>query len=309
MARDLYAELGVSKTASPDEIKKAYRKRAAKMHPDKHPGDAKAEERFKQMSAAYTVLSDEKKRKLYDEFGEVGLREGFNPDMARSYGRAPGGAGGFDFGDVFSRGGGPAGAGAGFGDLFGDLFSGGARSRGRGRRADVQSEIKIEFTSAVSGAELELALDGGSRSVKVRIPKGTADGDRLRVAGAGSPEVPGRPPTDLVLTVRVKPHPHFTREGLDLTVDVPITLKEAYFGAKIEIPTPSGGVTLKVPPHTQSGQVLRLREKGVARGQETGDLYVRFLVRIPSADSPELAKLIEGASAFEKGDVRAELKY
>ena len=308
MARDLYAELGVSKTASPDEIKKAYRTRAAKMHPDKHPGDAKAEERFKQMSAAYTVLSDEKKRKLYDEFGEVGLREGFNPDMARSYGRGPSAGGGFDFGDVFSRGGGPAGAGAGFGDLFGDLFSGG-RARGRGRRADVQSEIKIEFTSAVSGAELELALDGGSRSVKVRIPKGTADGDRLRVAGAGSPEVPGRPPADLLLTVRVKPHPHFTREGLDLTVDVPITLKEAYFGGKIDVPTPSGSVSLKVPPHTQSGQVLRLREKGVARGREMGDLYVRFLVRIPAADSPELAQLIESASEFEKSDVRAELKY
>lgn len=306
MARDLYAELGVSKTATPDEIKKAYRTRAAKMHPDKHPGDAKAEERFKQMTAAYNVLSDEKKRKLYDEFGEVGLREGFNPDMARSYARGPAG-GGFDFGDVFSRGGGVGGA-AGFGDLFGDLFSGG-RSRGRSRRADVHSEIKIEFTSAVSGAELELALDGGSRSVKVRIPKGTTDGDRLRVAGAGSPDMPGRPATDLVLTVRVKPHPFFTRDGLDLTVDVPITLKEAYFGGKIEIPTPSGNVTLKVPAHTQSGQLLRLREKGVTRGHKSGDLYVRFLVRVPGADSPELAKLIESAAAFETTDVRADLKY
>jgi len=307
MARDLYAELGVGKTATPDEIKKAYRTRAAKLHPDKHPGDAKAEERFKQITAAYNVLSDEKRRKLYDEFGEVGLRDGFNPDMARAYSRG-GGSGGFDFGDVFSRGGGPAGAGAGFGDLFGDLFSGG-RGRARSRRADVQSEIRIEFTSAVNGAELELSLDGGSRSVKVRIPKGTADGDRLRVAGAGGPDVPGRPQSDLVLTVRVKPHPFFTREGLDLTVDLPITLKEAYFGAKVEVPTPSGNVTLKVPPHTQSGQLLRLREKGVTRATETGDLYVRFLVRVPKADSPELDKLIEDASQFEKNDVRADLKY
>jgi curved DNA-binding protein len=302
MARDLYSELGLSKGASPDDIKKAYRTRAAKMHPDKHPGDQAAEDRFKKMSAAYTVLSDDKKRKLYDEFGEQGLREGFNPDMARAYARGAGGAGGFA--DAFSQG---AGA-AGFGDLFGDLF-GGRGSRGRRRSPDVVSEIKIEFTSAVSGAELELALDGGTRTVKVRIPKGTTDGDRLRVAGAGRPNLPGVQPSDLVLTVRVKPHPFFTRDGLDLTVDLPITLKEAYFGAKVEVPTPSGPVTLKVPAHAQSGQLLRLRDKGVARGQETGDLYVRFLVRVPTADAPALGELVEQLSAFEGADVRAELKY
>jgi curved DNA-binding protein len=301
MARDLYSELGLSKGASPDDIKKAYRTRAAKMHPDKHPGDQGAEERFKKMSAAYTVLSDEKKRKLYDEFGEQGLREGFNPDMARAYARGPAGG----FGDVFGQ---AAAGGAGFGDIFSDLFSG-RGSRGRKRSPDVLSEIKIEFTSAVSGAELELALDGGTRNVKVRIPKGTADGDRLRVPGAGRPNLPGVQPSDLVLTVRVKKHPFFTRDGLDLTVDLPITLKEAYFGAKIEVPTPSGMVTLKVPAHAQSGQLLRLREKGVARGQETGDLYVRFLVKVPTTDSPALGEAVERVSEFDTADVRAELKY
>jgi len=301
MARDLYSELGLSKGASADDIKKAYRTRAAKMHPDKHPGDQAAEERFKKMSAAYTVLSDDKKRKLYDEFGEQGLREGFNPDMARAYAR---GAGGGGFGDAFSQG---AGA-AGFGDLFSDLF-GGRGSRGKRRAPDMHREVKIEFTSAVSGAELELAPDPGSRTVKVRIPKGTADGDRLRVPGAGAPTHPGVPPSDLVLTVRVKPHPHFTREGLDLTLDLPITLKEAYFGAKIEVPTPSGPVTLKVPAHTQSGQLLRLRDKGVARGEQTGDLYVRFLVKVPTAEVPALSELVEKVGEFDKTDVRAELKY
>jgi curved DNA-binding protein len=304
MARDLYAELGVSKTASPEEIKKAYRARAAKLHPDKHPGDHAAEERFKQMSAAYTVLSDAKKRKLYDEFGEQGLREGFNPDAARAYTRSAGG--GMNFEEVFSRGG-PTAGGAGFGDLFGDLFAG-RGSRGRRRPPDVQSEIKIEFASAVSGAELELSLDGGSRTVKVRIPKGTADGDRLRVAGAGSSDS-RLPPSDLVLTVRVKPHPFFSRDGLDLTVDLPISVKEAYFGAKVEVPTPSGPVTLKVPAHAQSGQLLRLRDKGVARGQETGDLYVRFLVKMPSVETPALAELIEQVGEFETRDLRADLKY
>jgi curved DNA-binding protein len=299
MARDLYAELGVSKTASPDEIKKAYRARAAKLHPDKHPGDTAAEERFKQMSAAYTVLSDANKRKLYDEFGEQGLREGFNPDAARAYARGAGGG----FGDAFGQ----AAGGAGFGDLFGDLFSS-RTSRGRRRPVDVQSEIRIEFTSAVSGAELELSLDGGSRSVKVRIPKGTGDGDRLRVAGAGGSDS-RLPPSDLVLTVRVKPHPFFTRDGLDLTVDLPISVKEAYFGAKVEVPTPSGPVTLKVPAHAQSGQLLRLRDKGVSRGQETGDLYVRFLVKVPSAEVPALAELMEQLGSFETSDLRGDLKY
>src|SRR6187402_2787917 len=126
MARDLYTELGLNKNATADEIKKAYRARAAKLHPDKHPGDAAAEERFKKMSAAYTVLSDDNKRKLYDEFGEQGLRDGFNPDMARAYARGAGGGGG-GFEDVFSRG---AAAGAGIGDLFGDLFAG-RGSRGK----------------------------------------------------------------------------------------------------------------------------------------------------------------------------------
>ena len=123
------------------------------------------------------------------------------------------------------------------------------------------------------------------------------------------PAHPGVPPRDLVLTVRVKPHPFFTRDGLDLTVDLPITLKEAYFGAKVEVPTPSGPVTLKVPAHAQSGQLLRLRDKGVARGQESGDLYVRFLVKIPKDETPALAELMERMDEFDKTDVRAELKY
>ncbi len=303
MAQDLYQELGVTKSASTDEIRKAYRTLAAKLHPDRHPDDPAAEDKFKQLHQAYHVLSDPEKRKLYDEFGEVGLREGFNADAARAYSRR--GGGGANFEDLFGGARGAGGTG-GFSDLFGDLFGGGRR---RPRRSpDLQSEIAIEFASAVNGAELELALDGGSRSVKVRIPKGAGDGDRLRVQGAGGSAAPGMPPGDLILIVKVKPPPHFTRDGLDLTLDLPITPLEAYAGAKVEVPTPSGNVTLKVPAHAQSGQLLRLREKGVARGSKLGDLYVRFLIRMPGEDTPELRAAVEKVEAFADKSLRDGIK-
>lgn len=307
MARDLYAQLGVSRTASTEEIRKAYRTLAAKQHPDRHPNDPKAEEQFKSLNQAYHVLSDAEKRKRYDEFGEAGLSEGFNPDAARAYGRR-GAGGGFE--DIFSgmRGGGAGGGTAGFGDIFGDLFGGGGRRRPR-KSPDLQSEISIEFASAVNGAELELALERGSRMVKVRIPKGTDDGDKLRVAGAGGAAAPGLQPGDLVLTVRVKPHPYFQREGLDLTVDLPLTPLEAYSGAKISVPTTTGTVQLKVPAHAQSGQLLRLRGKGVERAGKSGDLYVRFLIKMPSLDKPELQQAVEAIETEMTDDVRADLRF
>jgi curved DNA-binding protein len=304
MASDLYSILGVPRSATADEVRKAYRALAAKLHPDRHPNSPQAEEKFKSLNQAYHVLSDPKKRQLYDEFGEAGLREGFNPNAARAYARR--GAGGFE--DLFSgmRGGNAQGA-AGFGDLFSDLFSGGRR---RPRKSpDVHSEIVIEFASAVSGAELELALDRGSRTVKVRIPKGAGDGDKLRVPAAGGSQAPGVPPGDLVLTVRVKPHPFFQREGLDLTVDLPITPLEAYSGAKVSVPTPTGTVQLKVPAHTQSGQLLRLRDKGVARGGKTGDLYVRFLIKFPVADDVELREAVKKLESYMNQNVREDLAF
>lgn len=304
MAKDYYAELGVSRNATADEIKKVYRKLAGELHPDRNPGDVRMEERFKRVNEAYHVLTDDKKRKLYDEFGEVGLREGFDPNMARGYGRSGGFGGGFD--DIF-RGAGSGGT-AGIGDIFGDLFGGGGARRRRPRRApDLESEITIEFISAVRGAELELSIHG--RAVKVRIPQGAQDGDKLRVKGAGGSAGPGMPPSDLLLIVRVKGHPHFQREGLDLTVDMPLTVGEAYFGSKIEVPTPSGSVQLKVPAHSQSGQLLRLRGKGVTRGQNTGDLYVRFLIQIPKTESDELEKAVRTLEEATDHDLRDDLKF
>lgn len=304
MARDYYADLGVSRTASEDDIRKAYRALAQKLHPDKNQGDEKVEQRFKEVNQAYHALSDAKKRKLYDEFGEAGLREGFNPDEARAYARGrgfPGGFAGAGFGGASAESGG-------FSDLFGDLFGGGGRRRPR-RGPDAQSEITVSFQSAVRGAELELALDGASRKVKVRIPKGANDGDRVRVAGAAGVPGPGIPPGDLLLTLRVKPHPHFERDGLDLTLDLPITAQEAYQGARIDVPTPSGHVNLKVPARTQSGQLLRLRGKGVERGNKSGDLYVRFLVRLPDETSPEIERAIETLGKHTSTTLRDAIEF
>ncbi len=294
---DLYQELGVSKSASDDEVKKAYRKLAAKLHPDRNQNNPAAEERFKRVTAAYNALSDPKKRRLYDQYGEVGLREGFNPG-------AGGFGGGSGFEDIFN-----SARGAGIGDIFGDLFGGGRGSRRRSRRSpDLESEVTVEFVSAVRGAELELSIQGG-RTVKVRIPAGARDGDKLRVKGAGGQAAPGIPPGDLILVVRVKAHPFFSRDGQDLTVDVPITVSEAYLGAKVEVPTITGSVQLKVPAHTQSGQVLRLRGKGVTRGQQTGDLYVRFLIKLPTTPSDEIEAAIRMLGEATVQDVRADLKF
>lgn len=309
MAQDYYAELGVGRSAKTEEIRKAYRKLAAELHPDRNPGKPHIEERFKRVNTAYHVLSDEKKRKLYDQFGEVGLREGFDPNMARGFGRGGfGGFGGGGFEDIFRGGGGASGAG--IGDILGDLFSGNGRGRRRPRKGpDLQSEVTIEFVSAVRGAELELSVQSGN-SVKVRIPKGAQDGDKLRVKGAGTnPGIPGGEPGDLLLTLRVKGHPYFQRDGLDLTVDLPLTVAEAYFGAKVEVPTTDGSVQLKVPPHSQSGQLLRLRGKGVSRGNSTGDLYVRFLVILPTEESDDLKQAIETLDEATAKDLRADVKF
>lgn len=289
----------MSRQASSDEIKKAYRKLAAELHPDKNQNNPAAEERFKRVNAAYHVLIDEKKRSLYDEFGEVSLREGFNADAARAY--AGGGRGGGSFEEMFSG----AGQG-GFADILGDLFSGGRARRRPRRMPDAESEITVDFVSAVRGAELELAVSGG-RTVKVRIPPGATEGDKLRVKGAG-PVGPGGA-GDLLLTLQVLPHPHFEREGLDLTLRLPITVGEAYLGAKIEVPTPTGPVQLKVPSGAQSGQRMRLRGKGVKRGERQGDLYVQFLVRLPEERSPaleEAAKILDEATSRE---FREELRF
>lgn len=323
MAEDLYAILGVSKNAEPGAIKKAYRKLAAQLHPDKNPGNDKAEARFKKVNQAYDVLGDPKKRKLYDEFGEEGLREGFDPEQTRAYrqwaARQPrdGGVGGMpgagrqtvDLEDLFGGGGGGGGA-SGFGDLFGDLMGRARRQRGPSKGPDLESEITIDFASALRGATLSLHPQGQSvEPVTVRIPPGASDGGRVRIAGQGAPSPNGGPRGDLVLTVHVTPHKHFRREGEDLHLDLPVTIAEAYHGAKVRVPTIDGAVTLKVPERAQSGQVVRLRGKGVVRkGRSPGDLYVHFLIQIPTEGGSEVARLVDDLAAFQHDDPRRDIQ-
>lgn len=316
MPRDLYTVLGVPKTADEDAIKKAYRKLAVKFHPDKSPGKAN-ETKFKEINQAYDVLGDSKKRALYDEFGEVSLSQGFDPERARAMRDFQAG-GGFR-GNPFGGGGGGGQAfevnledllggrgGGGMGGI-GDILGGAMRGARRGPRKgeDIESAVTIDFNAAVKGTELHLQSPDGEE-VKVRIPAGADEGNRLRVPGHGGP---GNPRGDLFLVIHVTPHPLFRREGDDLYLDVPITPHEAYRGGKVRVPTPDGDVTIKVHPHAQSGQLVRLRGKGVARkGKEPGDLYVKLMVHIPTVDSPEVAAAIDTLEQHVT-DPRKDLKF
>lgn len=310
MAEDFYSVLGVPRNADAETIKKAYRKLARDLHPDKNPGNKAAEARFKAVNRAYEALGDPKKRKLYDEFGEEALREGFDPDKARAYrawqsqgGNGFGGARQVNLEDLF---------GGGFsGDPFGDLF-GRARRRGPMRGADLEQEITIDFVSAVRGTTLELRSPGSTGSVTVRIPPGATEGSRVRIAGQGAPSPNGGPNGDLILVIHVRPHPLFTREGDDLTIDVPISVSEAIKGAKVRVPTFDGPVVVKVPPGTSSGTKLRVRGKGVARkASAPGDLYVRLMIHVPRGrdekSSAELSRLADEISKYETEDLRAKL--
>jgi len=319
--RDLYGILGVGRTASEAEIKKAYRKLAKELHPDRNPGNKKAEDRFKDVSYAYDVLGDEKKRPLYDEFGEMGLKEGFNADRARQVqqwhsrggGGSPGGSG-FSFEDLFARAGGRGGGSVEF-DLE-DIFGGQVESRGgrrTGRRrsrqgADVSSEISVTFADSLRGVERDLVFDfpgEGERTIRARIPAGVSDGSKIRLRGQGS----GTPRGDLILTVHVAAHPYFSRENDDLHLRVPVTASEAYDGATVRIPTLDGDVSLKIPGGTQTGKKLRLRGKGAPkRDGGHGDLIAEVQVVLPEAGSSKVSELLRAVAAEQAGDLREAIK-
>lgn len=306
--KDLYQHLGVARTATPEEIKKAYRKLTRQFHPDRNPGDAEAEERFKDVSTAYEVLGDADKRKLYDEFGDISLTQGFDAERARAYRSRSGGFPGFgqgggqvfdDFGEARATS---------FEDLLSALFRGGpgggaARGRPVARRgADVTGEIAVSLMDALHGVSVPLRIDmgGQARTLDVKVPQGVPDGGKLRLRGQGGA---GQPAGDVILTVRVKPHDHMRREGNDLHLRLPISAFEAYRGGPIEgVPTPWGPVTLKLPAGAQNGQKLRLRGKGVqVPGREPGDLYVTLDVRLPEAGDEELLAALERL----QGDAKA----
>ena len=318
MAEDFYAVLGVPKDADAATIKKQYRKLARDLHPDKNPGDKAKETKFKSVNHAYETLHDDKKRKLYDEFGEEAVREGFDAEKARAYKQwqsraGNGGGGGFRGGggavnleDLFS--GSVPGGSAGGGDPFADLFGRQQRRRGPQKGRDFEQEITVDFVSAVRGTSLQLRNPSAPEPVTVRIPPGAAEGSRVRIKGQGAASPNSGPNGDLILVIHVEEHALFTRDGDDLTLEVPITTSEAIKGAKVKVPTFDGDVTVKVPPGTQSGTKLRLRGKGVVRkGREPGDLYARFMVHVPTGSDEKLQELADELAKLESGDVRANL--
>jgi len=277
--KDFYKVLGVSKDASDKDLKSAYRKLARQYHPDQNPGDAKAETRFKEISEANAVLSDPKQRQEYDA---IRAMAGGRPRFA------PGGTGGFE--DVFGGfGGGPRVqySQGDFDDLLGGFMGGqggfggfgGAQRPSKGR--DITANASLDFRSAVQGDTLKLTV--GGRSMTVRIPAGVHDGQKIKLTGKGEPSQTGGPAGDLIVTVKVRAHPVFRLDGLNLRVDVPVTFTEAALGATIEVPTLGGDpVKLKVPAGTPSGRVLRVKGKGVQSKKGTGDLLAQVQVAVPS---------------------------
>jgi molecular chaperone DnaJ len=376
--QDYYELLGVPRKASAKDIRTAFRKLARKYHPDLNPGDKSAEEKFKQLQEAYDVLSDSKKRAMYDQYGFYSEHAPPSPGTS-----ADGGYGGddvnFDFGgfDFGGEGAGPSGGGASFRDLFSQFFSGGGRGRAGTEEtepgSDLEYQIEIDFWDAVRGSVKKLQITrldtcetchgtgavgtpqtcptcngtgklqqtagkmkfnvpcnrcGGTgklrtmcktcngegrvrrtETIDVRIPAGVANGGRVRVPGKGNSGTMGAPAGDLYLRVIVRPHEFFERRGNDIYTKVPVTVSEATLGAKIEVPTIDGRALVRIPPGTNSGKTLRLREKGVtsARNGSRGDQYVEIQVVVPPPADERVRKLMKELESVAPEDPRKDL--
>ena len=304
MSEDPYATLGVAKTASADEIRKAYRKLAKKLHPDLNPGDKGAEEKFKRVTAAYDLLGDPDKRKRFDA-GEIDASGAERPPehFYRHYAESGPGqrydssAGYADFGDL--------------GDIFSDLFGrgGGRRGRMRMQGADDRYQLEVDFLDAVNGAKKRLTMPDG-KTLDVTIPGGMQDGQTLRLKGQGGPAPEGGTPGDAYVEIHVRPHRLFERKGQDIHVELPVTLGEAVLGAKVAVPTVTGPVTMTVPKGANTGTTLRLKERGVlnAKSGKRGDQYVKLKVVLPDRPDAELEKLVGEWSSKHPYDVRSKLE-
>jgi molecular chaperone DnaJ len=309
--KDFYAVLGVSKDVSDADLKKTYRKLARQHHPDSNAGDVKAEAKFKEISEAYSVLSDKEQRAEYDQMRAMGSGARFT---------APGGGagGGQGFDDIFR------GFGRGaqrnqsdFDDILGGLFGGGGRfgtpSGGFGgfggptKGGDITANTTLDFLTAIRGDTVGLRMQDG-REVKVKVPAGVSDGQKIRLKGKGQQSPDGGEAGDLVITVSVRPHPVFEREGLNLRVDVPVTFAEAALGATIEVPTLEGDtVRLKVAPGTPGGRVLRVKGRGVTTPKGTGDLLAEVVVAVPSNLSASAAAALADFAKAMPDNPRDEL--
>lgn len=379
--RDYYAVLGVKRGATPSEIKKAYRKLARKHHPDVNPGDKVAEDRFKEISEAYQVLSDKEKRKLYDQYGHDALKAGFDPSRTYTYTYGAGDFSGSDFrGTNFGSGYGERDPG-GLGDIFQQFF--GKHNRSKGPRPekgnDVTYSLEVGFEEAIKGTTARVTLNrtekcpacrglgnkvgtakeacpdcggtgqkmAGNKSflsfgqscgrcrgsgqiishpcpgcqgrgtvfktepLSVRVPPGVDTGSKVKVSGKGEAGVNGGPNGDLYIITTVRPHPFFERKGDDIQCKVPITILEAVLGAKIEVPTIDGPITMTVPEGTQSGQTFRLRGKGVPRrkGEGKGDQYVAVHIVFPKEIDPASIELLQQFEKKNPYNPREGLRY
>jgi len=301
VAEDPYSVLGVKRDASQEEIRTAYRQLAKKLHPDLNPGDKQAEEKFKQVAAAYDILGDAEKRARFDRgeidaSGQERARERYYRDF-----HGPGAeehtystSGGFaDF--MESE------------DILKEMFGRGGRTL-RLRGQDVLYRLPVEFLEAVNGATKRITMpDGGT--LDVVIPKGTRDGQVLRLRGKGGPGIGGGEPGDALVETEVAPHRFFTRKGDDIHVELPVSLPEAVLGAKLDVPTPTGPVRMTVPTGANPGTVLRLRGKGVARaGGKAGDEYVTLKVVLPERPDPELEEFVQRWQAGQSQNPRQHLE-
>lgn len=302
--RDPYQILGVSKSASAEEIKSAYRKLAKKLHPDVNPGRKDIEQKFKEVTAAYDLLSDAKKRARFDrgEIDAMGNERAFAGDPFgggtwRGYTQGPG--------DPFS------GMGGNVEDIFAE-FMGAARKRGGAgtaglRGQDVTYSISIPFAEAALGDKRRVSLAGG-KTIDVTIPPGTADGHKLRLRGQGSQGL-GGVPGDAIIEIHVEPHAYFTRQNNDIYLEVPVSLQEALLGANIRVPTLDGHVAVKVPKGANSGTALRLKGKGILSGNTYGDMFVKLKVVLPEPPPADLTELIEKWAKKNPYDPRKKLGW
>ena len=289
--KDYYQILGVTKSADATAIKKQYRKLARELHPDKTKGDKKLEDRFKAVSEAYDILSDDKKRREYDDAREAYKSGRINPNMQGGQSFNSG-----DFTDMFGPG----------ADIFSTLF-GGARQR---HGADLQTEASILFKDSIYGTELNLRLQpqgSAAMNITTRVPAGIKDGAKIKIKGRGAPGAAG--PGDLYVTVHVTPHPIFSRKDENIHLSLPVTFAEAALGADIKVPTLQGDeVTVRIAPGTPSGRTLRVKGRGVKKGSITGDLMITIDVRVPQRVDGAAKKAIEEfAQATKEFDPRAEL--
>jgi DnaJ-class molecular chaperone len=334
--KDYYETLGVKRGASADEIKKAHRKLVRKYHPDVNKNNKESEEKFKEAQEAYDVLSDETKRRNYDQFGHAGVGAGGPPggggDPFEAFRRAQQGGGGVGGTRYTYRPGGPGGAGdtvedfdfgggggADFADVFEQLFGARGRAGATRRQArpaaapqrgqDIEHPVTLTFEQGVRGTTLPLQInrDGRLETIDVKIPPGVKDGSRVRIRGKG--QHTNGEPGDLYIITQVMPHPYFRRDGLDILLDLPISMYEALLGTKVEVPTLDGPVTLTIPPGTSSHTKLRIKGRGVERGGERGDQFVVTKIIVPRELDDEDRDVVRRTQEKRPLNPRADLRW